>query len=339
MPQEVILGDRFHVESDIEEEEEGQQKVIQQLKVISEAPELQFLKGTSPYFSSFAKATILNLNNSVEAEEMDIPNALERAYTIAIDEGLPQLQEEAQKHISLIDPRNGRMSDNLSSEEHVTFSLSKRTGDCWRTNATIVHGGWEILDYGDNLPWSEVSKELIDDLGSTDCEKNQCLVIHMAAGLYYDKKRSSQGNYGNGEFPGVSKLASSIRSDMYAQAKECHDSIGELSSETSLLKAEMKSHAHDMCKRNHDKDNRIILCFPPRALENHNICIINVSPSLRFTVHIYSWETGNIDNWIFLIAYRSHMRLAISPSCEAKKRPTLKAHINVIFQGVGESSD
>ena len=93
------------------------------------------------------------------------------AYKIALGEGFPQLQEEAQAHITKNATRNGELHPNVKSEEHVTFSLSKQTGDCWRTLATIHNSQWGLLDYGDVLPLAEISKELIDDLGPTDCEK------------------------------------------------------------------------------------------------------------------------------------------------------------------------
>ena len=156
-------------------------------------------------------------------------------------------------------------------------------GDCWESKATLKGHHWTLADYGDQLPWSKVSQEMIDDLNSTEIEKNQCLIIHLAAGLHL-KKITLAGEDRQGlEFPQISTLAGEIRSDMYMQAKDCHDSIGELESEVPLLRAELRSHAHDLCKRNHDKDNRILLCFPPKAIAGVNVCIINVSPSMRFT--------------------------------------------------------
>ena len=118
---------------------------------------------------------------------------------------------------------------------------------------------------------------------------------------------------------------------MYGQAKERHDSTGVLDSDTSLLRVELKAHAHDMCQRNHDKDNRIILCFPPKLLQGLNVCIVNVSPSLRFTVRLYTWETERDEDWVFLLSYRSHMRLAFPPGLEAEAellpRPTSVSYL------------
>ena len=128
---------------------------------------------------------------------------------------------------------------------------------------------------------------MVDDLNSTDIEKNQCLIIHLAAGLYR-KETTLIGDRQGLDFPQIAILAGEIRSDMYLQAKERHDSIGELDSEVPLLSAELRPHAHDLRKRNHDKDNRLLLCFPPKAIHGVNVCIINVSPSMRFTTHNYT---------------------------------------------------
>ena len=106
-----------------------------------------------------------------------------------------------------------------------------------------------------------------------------------------------------------------------------------------LLRAELRAHSNDMCKRSHDKDNRILLRFPPLAIKNRNVCIINVSPSLRFTTHLYMWELDESDGWIFLISYRNHMRLARPPCSEAETMMVSRPTSVSFFKGWGNLLD
>ena len=47
---------------------------------------------------------------------------------------------------------------------------------------------------------------------------------------------------------------------------------------------------------------------------------------MRFTIHIYAWESEEISDWVFLLSYRNHMKLAHPPNAEVKlellPRPT-----------------
>ena len=131
---------------------------------------------------------------------MDIGNSLSTAYETTLEEGLPQLQEEALKQIPNQSVRNGKLPPNQQSEDHVHFSVSKQIGDCWHTTAQIHGSSWELLDYGDVLPWSSVSQELVDDLCATDCERNQCLVTHLAAGLHGNNLRKEGKSLAANEF-------------------------------------------------------------------------------------------------------------------------------------------
>lgn len=45
-----------------------------------------------------------------------------------------------------------------------------------------------------------------------------------------------------------------LRSEIYAHAKLCHDTIGDLEGEVPLIRAELRAHEHDACKRNRDEE-------------------------------------------------------------------------------------
>ena len=69
------------------------------------------------------------------------------------------------------------------------------------TTVSMNNSQWELVDYGDLLPWKTVSKELIGDLNSTECEKNRRFIIHLAAGLRIHRLKHE----GSGIFGGFQK--------------------------------------------------------------------------------------------------------------------------------------
>ena len=318
LPQDDNPGEKFLADSDEEGEEEAQTKRIAKTKSFERIPELQFLDRSTPYFSSFVKAHALKHNGKSNPENMDIADALTNALQTALEEGLPQLQEEAQSYLDIAAKRTGRIPPQINSGEYVRFSISRMKGDHWETQAHVNSNSWTLMDYGGKLPWSHVSKEFWGDLNSPDVEKNQCLIIHLAAGVHIYETMEEKKEITGGEFPHISLIASEIRSDMYHQAKTCRDPLGELCKETPLIRAELRAHSHDTCKRNHDKDNRILSCSPPTILKGFDVCIINVSPSLRYTIHLYTWGNESHKPWVFLLSYRNHMRLAIPPNIDAQ---------------------
>ena len=73
-------------------------------------------------------------------------------------------------------------------------------------------------------------------------------------------------------------MASQFSEQEYPRGKVCFDTIGELNEATPLILAELKSHARDLRRKGRDKDNRILLCFPPRDLMHYHIGALAVSP-------------------------------------------------------------
>ena len=137
------------------------------------------------------------------------------------------------------------------------------------------------------------------------------MILHLAAGIEHLRDNTS--------IKDILKRGALIRSEIYIQAKTCHDAIGDLPGDIPLIRAELHARAHDACKRNHDKDNRLLLCFPPDSPKETNLRMINVAPSLRYSTHLYIHESLTVDKWVFLISYRNHMRMALPPSTEATR--------------------
>ena len=240
---------------DIDDEAEEDLHVItpKPLKELNSDPRLDFLKQCSPHFPSFAKAFVIKeklANNTPTAQ------AIELARGVAAEKGLPKLQEEATQLFPTRNTHNGYIG---SPDGMVSFPISKSMGDPWETTASFGEFLWAVKDYGDQLSWEFAKGDLKGELDSVSMEKNQCMILHLAAGVELLE--------GNLDFQTISKRGGLLRSEIYEQAKLRYDTIGDLSGDVPLIRAELKAHAHDACKRNHDKDNRLLLCFPLFLLE------------------------------------------------------------------------
>ena len=96
LPQGENIRATSQVDSDEEADEDRQIKVLKQPKHIKGAKELEFLQTCSPHFSSFIKASILHQNEEAELSDLNITDSLQNAIQVAMNEGLPSLQEEAE---------------------------------------------------------------------------------------------------------------------------------------------------------------------------------------------------------------------------------------------------
>ena len=135
-------------------------------------------------------------------------------------------------------------------------------------------------------------------------ERNQCLTVHLAAGdIQVD---TSQGI--TTDVPTVMKRSRKLRLELYNMASRCNKEIGQLLENEPLMIAELRAHAHDALLPNHDRDHRSLICSPPELLTGKDVCVIRVSPSCRFTVHVIR-NPGPVRPWICLLAYNEHMRL------------------------------
>ena len=253
---------------------------------------------------SYLKGYVLNKHQSWNFE---VALTIDEGLDNLILKGLQQLQLKASQIKETRCKRTGKCP--ALQPDHLKFGISTDKGPMWETNATIGSPQWGILDFGDMLPWSPSDEELIGDLKGPICEKNRCLFVQAAAGLVCEN-----GQVGDNTLNSIRKLASSFRAQSYAQGKQCCDTIGELVDSVPLIHAELRSHAHDLCRAHHDKDNRALLRSTPMELNDFDIGIIAASPSFRCTVHIYH-PTQKSTRCINLISYRNHMRLTIPLRC------------------------
>ena len=308
LPQTYDKTEKVEVDSDQETTEELHNSTKKAISQIKGNKELEFLTNCPHRFSSFINAHVIQ---NILHKQSNIKEAVANAIEVAVKKGLPQLQEEAMKFRNQTQGRNG-LSESRPDE--VQFSISREKGEFWETQAQLGEYSWEVRGYGDLLSWAQVSPDLKGELDSVSIERNQCMILHLAAGIINSQEGSAKGN----QFKQISTLGGEIRSEIYSQAKQCFEALGELEGDVPIIRAELRAHAHDACKRHHDKDNRILLCFPPESIQNFELCMINVAPSLRFTTHLYHREGRRGNPWISPISYRNHMRLAVAPSPEAQ---------------------
>ena len=104
-----------------------------------------------------------------------------------------------------------------------------------------------------------------------------------------------------------------LRAEQYKQAQKCDLELGEPSSNDPIIVAELRSHVHDILNPNHDRDHKTLLCFPVGVVETKNICLIRVTPSCLFSVHVTQPMKPSRE-WAYLISFQGHMRLALPPS-------------------------
>ena len=143
-----------------------------------EHPALANLKRHTPHFQSLVKGLILKAHiqgqNDVDAE-------LQSALTTIAKDGLPALQAEARECL-----RSGRVwcspeASHLHST--VTFGLSKRQDFFWATPCVVGNAAWALYDFGDLLDIPKDCSVLCDAFGCPIRERNQCPLLHVAAGI------------------------------------------------------------------------------------------------------------------------------------------------------------
>ena len=103
--------------------------------------------------------------------------------------GLPHLQDEAARVFSKSATHNGYSYKGIQ-QEMVTFSTSRDVGGRWETTSFFVDSEWVLQEYGDQLSWEHDGDDIKDDLSSAGIEKNQCMILHLAAGLELSQDRT-----------------------------------------------------------------------------------------------------------------------------------------------------
>ena len=83
-----------------------------------------------------------------------------------------------------------------------------------------------------------------------------------------------------------------------------------------LIIVELRTRAHDALHARHDRDRRSLIFYAPTLLKKHNVCVVRISPSCRFTTHAIQ-PTQPSEQWICFLAYQEHTRLAIAPGQDA----------------------
>ena len=267
------------------------------------------LKDNSDHLVAYLKG--IAVQKTLEGSS-DVGESIKLGLEILSEKGLPHLQIEVADLQEKQDKRAGK-SITLPLNQ-IELGISRNKGPMWETEAIIRGFNWSLRGFGDLLPWGPQECELIDDLHGPIVEKNQCLLIHLAAGMVCGDKPAQPDALRK-----VQKLASSFRSQVYLQGKECLGSLGELPALAPLINVELRAHSHDVCRKTHDKDNRSLLCFPLRELSHTNVGIIALSPSFRIRTHAYL-SNEDTKNWIVLLSYRNHMRHAMPPSEEARRQ-------------------
>ena len=268
---------------------------------INKEPGLSFLAQCTPHMSSFIKARVLqDMLHGMDNANDSLMNGL----AVAMELGLPSLQEEASKLMEN-NLRSGRGTSAISDNKwKVLFETPQQRSGFTVTGVEVLGRKWHLYDFGDTIP-ATPSDPINDAFQSVLSERNQRLSIHLAAGL--------QHNANWDQFPTPAQVfsrARELRWEQYNQALECMKGTLPVGEVDPLVLVELRTHAHDALHPHRDSDRRSLICFAPKALDEVNVCVIRVSPSCRFTTHVIS-AVSRADSWVCLLAHHQHMRLAI----------------------------
>ena len=270
---------------------------------------LQCLKGQPAHLATFLRAAVMR--GKFEEKGGTTEESLNRAIDTAINCGLPTWKEEDECFVA----SRSRVGNSIrevtpSDSEHVVFDCPRKLGKIVIGSVIARGHTWRVVDFGDTIP--EVVGGPIGDLyGRSLTERNKCLLIHLAsAGLCtIGDTDESLGN----KFLEVMSVARNLRVDQYRQAQECGEELGEPASNDPIIVDELRSHVHDVLNPNHGRDHKTLLCFPVGVIEKKNVCLIRVTPSCLFSIHV-TQPIQSSKEWVFPISFQDHMRLVLPPS-------------------------
>ena len=123
----------------------------------------------------------------------------------------------------------------------------------------------EAIDFGDTVRLSERSRRMLESIEPQ--EKNQCVLLHTAAGTQWVK-----GGKRNG-IPILARVLAESeewRKEEFAQAKEAIRSLGDMGGEYA---AEIRSAAHDVVQNGHGRDYRSFVLFYKGLMGRNRISV------------------------------------------------------------------
>ena len=272
-------------------------------------PDLKFLRGHSPHLSTFVSARVLrDLRGGISDASASIKGALE----CAANQGVASLMEEA---IMLLAPdtRPGAQQPGISIRQIVTFTTPRLSGQSAVTGVIISGEEWQVFDFGDTIP-AVTNDPINEHYGKAQTDKNKCLLLYLAAAsLGQRNKDNFCASYSNVRLGALNDLISQLRWEQHQKAVICAAALGDPTHSDPLVVSELRSHAHDVIAVNHDRDHRTLLCFPVSCLDWANVCIIRISQSCRFSIHLINALSPS-EIWFYLVSYQEHMRVASPPS-------------------------
>lgn len=159
----------------------------------------------------------------------------------------------------------------------------------WVTDVDIGGLRWETLNFGYLIPWNKTAPTLAGDLQCPIVAKDQFLPTRAPACIIF-----GDGVVDTLLRESIRNLALTFRAETYARSKLRFDTLGELSGGPPLLRAELKSRAHDAFRAEHDKGNRTLMRLPAMDLLGYNVGIISGAPSFRLTAPVYQPPAGRL---------------------------------------------
>ena len=133
-------------------------------------------------------------------------------------EGIPPVQEEACEVKRRRAKRTGASVPKTMDKVQLGISVDK--GQVWETDVDIAGKRWHPLYFGAALQWLGAPSDIVDDLQGPISERDQCLLIPLAAGI-----ARPSGDISKDARAVIKNLASSSQTQMRASANECPDAV------------------------------------------------------------------------------------------------------------------
>ena len=279
------------------------------LTQVVQNPDLEFLRDHSPHLPTFVSERVMH---DLTGGLTDTQESIKGALRCASQQGVSSLREEANRLLAP-DVRSGGKHDTTPVSQIVSFSAPRLGGNSTLTSMTLMGNEWQVFDFGDTLP-ATTDDPINEHYGKAQTDKNKCLLLHLAAAVLGASNAANYcGDYSDLKPRDIHALGAQFRWEQHQQAMACSSELCPPTNNDPLIVAELRSHVRDVLTINHDRDHRTLLCFPVSCLEWANVCIVRVSQSCRFSVHLINSSTKS-KIWAYLVSYQEHMRATSPPN-------------------------
>ena len=223
-----------------------------------------------------------------------------------------QLSASAARVLDAFAPHNTKHKNRrLGSRQAYTSRLTDGEPDqpchgIFRWKVDNTEHSWERYDYGDQLPISDIRKELTPFASLLQqCETHQCFILHLTAGLLWLRTKRR---------PTLSAVKKAAAPLLDALARAAQIAMADLGPQPELLtqaECDLLGMIHDLLHPNHTKDYRTTAAFPIPEFAKVALCFVRIDHSYRASLDVVIGEAfnGSAEFCIWLHIKDGHLTL------------------------------